>query len=170
MPRHRRLKLLCPAERERLLPCPRIDDDFFPIDLRRDGFPGPASPAPGARLAFFFAVMYRPWSTLSGTHEATVRVLTANGCEVCCSDGSTPNNSAARASPRNAGVLRLRARNFLRVKNREVFLGRGIRRHHHYLPLTGLRSTLQGVRAIVLRQGTRFFLSKPALVACKDSG
>ncbi|PYT81730.1 MAG: hypothetical protein DMG40_08435 [Acidobacteria bacterium] len=69
------LKLLGLAERDRLLP--HIDDEFFfsrigstftPVGRRR------------ARVAFFAGCIANV--TFSGLQEATVRVLTANGCEV----------------------------------------------------------------------------------------
>jgi glycolate dehydrogenase iron-sulfur subunit len=69
------LKLLGLAERERLLP--RIDDEFF-FTWRGETFPavGPRR----ARVALFIGCIANV--TFSEVHEATVRVLTANGCEV----------------------------------------------------------------------------------------
>jgi glycolate oxidase iron-sulfur subunit len=69
------LKLLGLAERDRLLP--RIDDDFF---FRRLGEAFPASGTRRARVAFFAGCIANV--TFSQLNEATVRVLTANGCEV----------------------------------------------------------------------------------------
>ena len=69
------LKLLGLAERDRLLP--RIDDEFF---FNRFGSTfAPAGPR-RARVAFFAGCVANV--TFSGLNEATVRVLTANGCEV----------------------------------------------------------------------------------------
>ncbi len=69
------LKLLGLAERERLLP--RIDDEFF---FHRIGETFPASGHRRARVAFFAGCIANV--TFSSLNEATVRVLTANGCEV----------------------------------------------------------------------------------------
>lgn len=69
------LKALGLAERERLLP--RIDDRFFFDEL------GKTFPARGirrARVAFFAGCIANV--TFSGLNEATIRVLTANGCDV----------------------------------------------------------------------------------------
>ena len=69
------LKLLGLAERERLLP--RIDEEFFFTSL------GQTFPAVGprrARVAFFIGCIANV--TFSELNQATVRVLTANGCEV----------------------------------------------------------------------------------------
>jgi glycolate dehydrogenase iron-sulfur subunit len=69
------LKLLGLAERERLLP--RIDDEFF---FNRIGSTfAPVGPR-RARVAFFAGCIANV--AFSELQEATVRVLTANGCEV----------------------------------------------------------------------------------------
>jgi glycolate oxidase iron-sulfur subunit len=69
------LKLLGLTERERLLP--RIDDQFFFSEL---GKTFPAREAKRARVAFFAGCIANV--TFSKLNEATIRVLTANGCEV----------------------------------------------------------------------------------------
>jgi glycolate oxidase iron-sulfur subunit len=69
------LKLLGLAERERLLP--RIDDQFFFGEL---GKTFPARGPKRARVAFFAGCIANV--TFSKLNEATIRVLTANGCEV----------------------------------------------------------------------------------------
>jgi glycolate oxidase iron-sulfur subunit len=69
------LKLLGLAERERFLP--RIDDSFF---YRRHGWTFPAAGPRRARVAFFAGCIANV--TFSQLNEATVRVLSANGCEV----------------------------------------------------------------------------------------
>ena len=74
------LKLLGLAERERLLP--RIDGEFFFGEL------GKTFPAVGerrARVAFFAGCIANV--TFSKLNEATIRVLTANGCEVVVPGG-----------------------------------------------------------------------------------
>ena len=69
------LKLMGLAERERLLP--RIDDEFF---FGKLGKTFPAAGERRARVAFFAGCIANV--TFSGLNEATIRVLTANGCEV----------------------------------------------------------------------------------------
>jgi glycolate oxidase iron-sulfur subunit len=69
------LKLLGLAERERLLP--RIDDQFFFGEL---GKTFAARGQKRARVAFFAGCIANV--TFSRLNEATIRVLTANGCEV----------------------------------------------------------------------------------------
>jgi len=74
------LKLLGLAERERLLP--RIDDDFF---FDRFGRTYQAIGPRRARIAFFAGCIANV--TFSDLNEATIRVLTANGCEVVVPKG-----------------------------------------------------------------------------------
>jgi len=107
------LKLLGLTERERLLP--RIDDDFF---YRHLGSTFPAAGPRRARVAFFAGCIANV--TFSQLNEATIRVLTANGCEVavpkeqlCC------GALAAHAGFRDAA--RELARNNLSAFLREDF-------------------------------------------------
>lgn len=74
------LHLLGLAAREQLLP--RVDDRFFFAQLGRT-FParGPCR----ARVAFFAGCVAQV--TFTALHEATIRVLTANGCEVVVPPG-----------------------------------------------------------------------------------
>ena len=93
------LKLLGLADRERLLP--RIDDEFFFGNL------GKVFPAEGtrlARVAFFAGCIANV--TFSKLNEATIRVLTANGCEVvvptaqlCC--GALAAHAGVREAARD---------------------------------------------------------------------
>jgi glycolate oxidase iron-sulfur subunit len=82
------LKLLGLADRERLLP--RIDDSFFFSRIGQT-FPaiGPRGVSgryqPRARVAFFAGCVANV--TFSRLNEATIRVLTANGCEVVVPHG-----------------------------------------------------------------------------------
>ena len=69
------LKLLGLAERERLLP--RIDDQFFFNELGKTFSPRGQK---RARVAFFAGCIANV--TFNQLNEATIRVLTANGCEV----------------------------------------------------------------------------------------
>jgi glycolate oxidase iron-sulfur subunit len=69
------LKLLGLADREKLLP--RIDDHFFFGEL---GKTFPAQGTRRARVAFFAGCIANV--TFTKLNEATIRVLTANGCEV----------------------------------------------------------------------------------------
>ena len=74
------LKPMGLSERERLLP--RIDDEFFFSEL---GKTFPAVGARRARVAFFAGCIANV--AFSKLNEATIRVLTANGCEVVVPDG-----------------------------------------------------------------------------------
>ncbi len=90
------LKLLGLADRERLLP--RIDDSFFFTQLGRT-FPalGPRR----ARVALFAGCVAQV--TFTQLNEATVRVLTANGCDVVVPGGQLCCGAlAAHAGVRDA--------------------------------------------------------------------
>jgi glycolate oxidase iron-sulfur subunit len=104
------LKLLGLADRERLLP--PIDRKFFFSNLGR------TYPAVGhrrARVALFAGCIAQV--SFSALHEATIRVLTANGCEVVVPAGQTCCGAlAAHAGVRDA------ARSLART-NLDVFLG-----------------------------------------------
>jgi glycolate oxidase iron-sulfur subunit len=93
------LNLLGLAEREALLP--RIDDRFF---YSRFGWTYPAAGPRRARVAFFAGCIANV--TFSQLNEATLRVLTANGCEVvvpagqrCC--GALAAHSGVRDAARD---------------------------------------------------------------------
>jgi glycolate oxidase iron-sulfur subunit len=104
------LKLLGLADRERLLP--PVDSKFFFSQLGRT-FPavGPRR----ARVALFAGCIAQV--SFSALHEATIRVLTANGCEVVIPAGQVCCGALAA----HAGV-RDTARNLARI-NLDVFLG-----------------------------------------------
>jgi glycolate oxidase iron-sulfur subunit len=107
------LKLLGLAERERLLP--RIDDDFF---YGRHGWTYPADGPRRSRVAFFAGCVANV--TFSQLNEATIRVLTANGCEVVVPTGQLCCGAlAAHAGIRDAA--RDLARTNLSVFLRENF-------------------------------------------------
>jgi len=101
------LTILGLAERERLLP--RIDDEFFFDKL------GKTFPARGhrrARIAFFAGCIANV--TFTRLNEATIRVLTANGCDVivpdrqsCC--GALAAHAGVRESARKLARENLRA-------------------------------------------------------------
>jgi glycolate oxidase iron-sulfur subunit len=74
------LRLMGLAEREKLLPA--VDDKFFFDKL---GKTFPAAGERRARVAFFAGCIANV--TFSNLNEATIRVLTANGCEVVVPDG-----------------------------------------------------------------------------------
>lgn len=106
------LRLLGLANRERLMP--RIDDAFFFDHL------GQTFPAQGqrrARVAFFAGCIAQV--TFTKLNEATIRVLTANGCEVVVPAGQLCCGALAA----HAGVRDV-ARDLAR-KNLEVFLSGG---------------------------------------------
>jgi glycolate oxidase iron-sulfur subunit len=103
------LRLLGLADRERLLP--RIDESFFFSQLGRTF---PATGPRRARLAFFGGCIAQV--TFTKLNEATVRVLTANGCEVVIPNGQFCCGAlAAHAGIRNV------ARDLAR-KNLDAFL------------------------------------------------
>jgi glycolate oxidase iron-sulfur subunit len=90
------LKLLGLSERERFLP--RIDDSFF---YGRHGWSFPAAGPRRARVAFFAGCVANV--TFSQLNEATIRVLTANGCEVVVPKGQLCCGAlAAHAGVRDA--------------------------------------------------------------------
>ena len=104
------LKLFGLAERDGFLP--RVDDDFF---FGRIGSTfAPVGP-PRARVAFFAGCIANV--VFSGLQEATIRVLTANGCEVvvpleqtCCGALSAHagfREAARELARRNLAAFRL---------------------------------------------------------------
>ncbi|MBZ5702258.1 MAG: (Fe-S)-binding protein [Acidobacteriia bacterium] len=91
------LRLLGLAERERLLP--RMDDD--PFFFERLGQIFPAQGTRRARVAFFAGCVAQVG--FARLNEATIRVLTANGCEVVVPDGQLCCGAlAAHAGVRDA--------------------------------------------------------------------
>jgi len=103
------LRLLGLEQRERLLP--RMDDEFF---FSRLGQTFPARGQRRARVAFFAGCIAQV--SFSAQNEATIRVLTANGCEVVVPGGQVCCGALAA----HAGVRDV-ARQLAR-KNLEVFL------------------------------------------------
>jgi glycolate oxidase iron-sulfur subunit len=104
------LRLLGLAEREKLLP--PIDREFFFSKLGRTY---PAVGPMRARVALFAGCVAQV--SFSALHEATIRVLTANGCEVVIPVGQTCCGALAA----HAGVRDV-ARSLARI-NLDVFLG-----------------------------------------------
>ena len=103
------LRLLGIEPRERLLP--KIDDEFF---FSRLGQTFPAQGQRRARVALFAGCVAQV--TFSALNEATIRVLTANGCEVVVPAGQLCCGALAA----HAGVRDV-ARQLARV-NLDVFL------------------------------------------------
>jgi glycolate oxidase iron-sulfur subunit len=103
------LRLFGLAEREKLLP--PIDREFFFSKLGRTY---PAAAPRRARVALFAGCVAQV--SFSALHEATIRVLTANGCEVVVPAGQTCCGALAA----HAGVRDV-ARSLARV-NLDVFL------------------------------------------------
>jgi len=103
------LKLFGMEQRERLLP--PIDSEFF---FSRLGKTYPAQGTQRARVAFFGGCLAQV--TFTALNDATIRVLTANGCEVVVPDGQV----CCGALCAHAGV-RGTARE-LAMKNMDVFL------------------------------------------------
>lgn len=107
------LKIFGLAECERFLP--RIDDHFF---FARQGWTYPSVGPRRARVAFFAGCIANV--TFSELNEATIRVLTANGCEVVVPKGQLCCGAlAAHAGVREAA--RDLARENLAVFLREKF-------------------------------------------------
>ena len=107
------LRLFGLADRERLLPA--IDRDFF---FSRLGRTYPAVGHRRARVALFAGCVAQV--SFTALHDATIRVLTANGCEVVVPDGQTCCGAlAAHAGVRD--VTRSLARTNLDVFLREDF-------------------------------------------------
>jgi glycolate oxidase iron-sulfur subunit len=104
------LRLLGLAEREKLLP--PIDRKFFFSNLGRTY---PAVGQPRARVALFAGCVAQV--SFSALHDATIRVLTANGCEVVVLAGQTCCGALAA----HAGVRDV-ARSLARI-NLDIFLG-----------------------------------------------
>src|ERR1700676_2539448 len=104
------LRILGLAERERLLP--PIDRHFFFSNLGRTY---PAVGPRRARVALFAGCIAQV--SFSALHDATIRVLTANGCEVVVPAGQTCCGALAA----HAGVRDV-ARSLARV-NLDIFLG-----------------------------------------------
>ena len=101
------LKLMGLEEREALLP--RIDDQFF---FRRLGRTFPAAGQTRARVALFGGCIAQV--AFAELNEATIRVLTANGCEVtvprqqvCC--GALMAHAGDREAARRVARKNLRA-------------------------------------------------------------
>jgi len=103
------LRLLGLADREKLLP--PIDGKFFFSNLGRTY---PAEGTRRARVALFAGCIAQV--SFSALHEATIRVLTANGCEVVVPSGQTCCGALAA----HAGVRDV-ARSLARI-NLDVFL------------------------------------------------
>jgi glycolate oxidase iron-sulfur subunit len=104
------LRLLGLADREKLLP--PIDREFFFSKLGRTY---PAAGPRRARVALFAGCVAQV--SFSELHEATIRVLNANGCEVVVPAGQTCCGALAA----HAGVRDV-ARSLARI-NLDVFLG-----------------------------------------------
>ena len=104
------LRLLGLADREKLLP--PIDKTFFYANLGRTF---PAAGPRRARVALFAGCVAQV--SFSALHEATIRVLTANGCEVVVPAEQTCCGALAA----HAGVRDV-ARSLARV-NLDVFVG-----------------------------------------------
>lgn len=104
------LRLIGLADREKLLP--PIDREFFFSKLGRTY---PAVGQRRARVALFAGCVAQV--SFSALHEATIRVLTANGCEVVVPAGQTCCGALAA----HAGVRDV-ARSLARI-NLDVFLG-----------------------------------------------
>ena len=146
------LRLLGLADRERLLP--PIDRKFFFSQIGR------TYPAVGhrrARVALFAGCIAQV--SFSALHDATIRVLTANGCEVVVPAGQTCCGALAA----HAGVRDV-ARSLART-NLDVFLARRFRCRDHQR--RRVRFDAQGIRAL-FEAGTEEHAK--ARISEKDAG
>ena len=126
------LKLLGLADRERLLP--RIDDHFFFEQL---GKTFPAQGARRARVAFFAGCIANV--TFTRLNEATIRVLTANGCEVvvpseqfCC--GALAAHAGVRETARQLARKNIAAfggTQFDAILTNAAGCGSTLKEYHH---------------------------------------
>lgn len=103
------LRAIGVEEREKLMP--PVEDSFFFAQI---GKTFPAKGTRRARVAFFGGCIAQV--TFAKLNEATIRVLTANGCEVVAPPGQT----CCGALPAHAGVRDIAQQ--LARKNMEVFL------------------------------------------------
>jgi len=129
------LRLLGMADRERLMP--RIEDHFFFSQLGRTF---PAQGQRRARVALFAGCVAQV--SFAGLNEATIRVLTANGCEVlvpagqlCC--GALPAHAGVRDVARdlarvNLGVFLLE--NFDAILTNAAGCGSTLKEYEHLFP------------------------------------
>jgi glycolate dehydrogenase iron-sulfur subunit len=126
------LKLLDLSDRERLLP--RIDDSFF---FSRIGQTFPAIGPRRARVAFFAGCVANV--TFSQLNDATIRVLTANGCEVvvpanqlCC--GALAAHAGVRDVARSLARKNIAAflnENFDAIVTNAAGCGSTLKEYHH---------------------------------------
>jgi len=129
------LRLFGLADRERLLP--PIDREFFFSNLGRTY---PAVGQRRARVALFAGCVAQV--SFSKLHEATIRVLTANGCEVVVPAGQTCCGAlAAHAGVRDAArdLARTNLDIFLRVDFDAVITnaagcGSTLKEYEHFFP------------------------------------
>jgi glycolate oxidase iron-sulfur subunit len=126
------LKLLGLAEHDRLLP--RIDGAFF---FERFGSTFPPVGQRRARVAFFAGCIANV--TFSGLNEATIRVLTANGCEVvvpkeqsCC--GALSAHAGFRDTARDfarKNLAAFRIDDFDAIVTNAAGCGSTMKEYHH---------------------------------------
>jgi glycolate oxidase iron-sulfur subunit len=126
------LRLLGLDGRERLLP--RIDDSFF---FSRIGQTFAATGPRRARVAFFAGCVANV--TFSRLNQATIRVLTANGCEVVVPDGQLCCGAlAAHAGVRDVAralagknIAAFPAGNFDAILTNAAGCGSTLKEYHH---------------------------------------
>jgi glycolate oxidase iron-sulfur subunit len=156
------LKLLGLSERERLLP--RIDDEFF---FEKLGMTFPAKGPRRARVAFFAGCVANV--TFSKLNEATIRVLTANGCEVvvprdqfCC--GALAAHAGVREAARKLARSNLKAfreEEFDAIVTNAAGCGSTLKEYHHLFASNEpehasaelFRSKVQDVTEFLARHG-----------------
>jgi glycolate oxidase iron-sulfur subunit len=156
------LKFLGLSERERLLP--RIDDEFF---FEKLGMTFSAKGPRRARVAFFAGCVAHV--TFSKLNEATIRVLTANGCEVvvprdqfCC--GALAAHAGVREAARKLARRNLKAfreGEFDAIVTNAAGCGSTLKEYHHlfashepeHASAELFRSKVQDVTEFLARHG-----------------
>lgn len=173
------LKILGLAQTEALLP--RIDDRFFSENLGRTF---PAARPQRARVAFFAGCVAQV--TFSKLNLATIRVLTANGCEVvvpeeqlCC--GALAAHAGVRDSARalaRKNIAVFLERNFDAIVTNAAGCGSTLKEYHHlftaadpeYPAARAFSGKVQDVTEFLAALGLRARLaSTPLRVTYQDS-
>jgi len=145
------LKLLGLADRERLLP--RIDDEFF---FNKLGTTYPPTGQRRARVALFAGCIANV--AFSKLHESTIRVLTANGCEVvvpreqlCC--GALAAHAGVGEAARDLARRNLKAfhsGNFDAILTNAAGCGSTLKEYHHlFAPEEPEYARAQAFRSLV---------------------
>jgi glycolate oxidase iron-sulfur subunit len=159
------LRLLGMADCERLMP--PIEDHFFFSQLGRTF---PAQGRRRARAAFFAGCVAQV--SFTGLNEATIRVLTANGCEVvvpggqlCC--GALPAHAGVRDVARDLARVNLAvflSQDFDAILTNAAGCGSTLKEYEHLFPIGGPEQKQAQAFRAKMRDVTEF-LDELGLVA-----